>query len=390
MKKKVLFIIESLNCGGAEKSLVSLLPLLDRNKYDIYLWVMYPGGIFEKLVPNDIKKVHYDIYENETIWDCIHLTFCRALYSIRFRLNNIFGIKKHGAELFWECVNKCFKKQDVYFDYAIAYQQGIPTYLLRDNINAQKKLAWVNADIFSVGYNPLLNYQFYKAIDIIVSVSDILKGKLVKKWFDLKDRMYTIYDIINPDIVCSLSIKDIKPYLIDKSKLTLLTVGRLVEPKGYDLLIDAAVELCTRKIKFIWYIIGEGPKRNSLEKEIKKHNLENNVILLGLKDNPYPYMKVCDIYVQTSKYEGFGMSVAEAKILEKPIISTNYSVIYNIIENKKNGLIVEMNGISIANGIQYLLEYEEEKNILISNLQKEKNTTYKTEILKIERILDEN
>lgn len=101
-------------------------------------------------------------------------------------------------------------------------------------------------------------------------------------------------------------------------------------------------------------------------------------------------MKQCDVYVQTSKYEGFGMTVAEAKILYKPIVSTNYSVIHNILKDKVNGLIVDMNGEAIADGIQLLLTDSDLKEKLIQNLRREENLTYQTEVLKLEHILDEN
>ena len=137
-------------------------------------------------------------------------------------------------------------------------------------------------------------------------------------------------------------------------------------------------------------IIGEGPEKTFIEHEIQINDLKNYVFLLGLKENPFPYMKTCDIYVQTSKFEGFGMTIAEAKILNKPIISTNYPVIYNILQDKVNGLIVDMTGEALANGIQSLSRNQDLKEFLIKNLQNEENITYKTEYLKLEHLLDEN
>ena len=201
--------------------------------------------------------------------------------------------------------------------------------------------------------------------------------------------MYTIYDIINPNTIRSLAQKEITE-TFPHTSLSLLTVGRLVKPKGYDLLLQAASILKNRNIQFTWYIIGEGPEKTFIEHEIQINALKNNVFLLGLKENPFPYMKTCDIYVQTSKFEGFGMTIAEAKILNKPIISTNYPVIYNILQDKVNGLIVDMTGEALANGIQSLSRNQDLKEFLIKNLQNEENITYKTEYLKLEHLLDEN
>lgn len=222
-----------------------------------------------------------------------------------------------------------------------------------------------------------------------MTVSDILKNKLRQQWPDLSIKMYTIYDIINPNIVRSLAQKEITE-TFPHTSLSLLTVGRLVKPKGYDLLLQAASILKNRNIQFTWYIIGEGPEKTFIEHEIQINDLTDYVFLLGLKENPFPYMKACDIYVQTSKFEGFGMTIAEAKILNKPIISTNYPVIYNILQDKVNGLIVDMTGEALANGIQSLSRNQNLKEFLIKNLQNEENITYKTEYLKLEHLLDEN
>lgn len=387
--KKILFIIESLNCGGAEKSLVSLLPLLDTSKYDIYLWIMYRGGVFEKLLPSNIHLVRFDLYKRDSTGENLTYYLYKIKYSLVCRFNKYFRIKRHQAEVLWDCMHSVYRKQSNIFDVAIAYQQGLPTYLLKDHIIAKKKIAWINADIFSVGYNPDFNYQKYRSYDYLIPVSDILREKLSLKWQDLRFKMRTIYDIINPDIVRELAEKT-PTKTFEPSVPAFLTVGRLVKPKGYDLLLDAASILKNRNIHFKWYIIGEGSERTFIESEIQKKELGHHVILLGLQDNPYPYMKACDMYIQTSRYEGFGMTVAEAKILGKPIISTNYSVIYNILQNNVNGLIVDMNGEALANGIQYLSENQKLKESLIRNLQKEENTTHKTESLKLEYILDED
>lgn len=389
MKKKILFVIESLKCGGAEKSLVSLLPLLDTSKYEIYLWIMYRGGVFEKLLPQNIHLIQFDLYKHNSIEENLFYFLCKIKYSIVCRLNKYFRIKRHNAEILWDCMHSAYRKQSDIYDVAIAYQQGLPTYLLKDHIIAKKKIAWINADIFSVGYNKQVNYDTYKRYNYLVTVSDILKNKLKQQWPDLGTKMYTIYDIINPNTIRSLAQKEITE-TFPHTSLSLLTVGRLVKPKGYDLLLQAASILKNRNIQFTWYIIGEGPERTFIEHEIQINDLKDYVFLLGLKENPFPYMKTCDIYVQTSKVEGFGMTIAEAKTLNKPIISTNYPVIYNILQDKVNGLIVDMTGESLANGIQSLSRNQNLKESLIRNLQNEENITYKTEYLKLEHLIDEN
>ena len=117
--------------------------------------------------------------------------------------------------------------------------------------------------------------------------------------------------------------------------------------------------------------------------------LKNEVKLLGMKTNPYPYMAQADIYAQTSRYEGFGMTIAEARILGIPVVSTNFDVVYNQITHKKNGLIAEMNGVKIGEQILRLIQDNELREHIKSTLLKEENLTSQTEVRKVEKMIDE-
>lgn len=381
--QKVLFIIESLNCGGAEKSLVSLLSLLNPTICDLHVWVINKEGVFTKLLPEYVKQVDFELYDKDSFFDKLRFIKNRTLFSLSLRVNKLLSIKEHGAETLWKCMHSSFQKTQEYFDVVVAYQQGLPTYLLLSHFNAKKKIAWINADLFSVGYNKEFNKIFYDKIDTLVPVSDILKEKLCAFWPDLEQKMNVVYDVLSPDTIIKLSEETIRD-AAKSDKTMLLTVGRLVPPKGYDLLLNAALTLKNKNISFIWYIIGEGSEKTWMESFIQSNKLEENVVLLGLKENPYPYMKLCDIYVQTSKYEGFGMTVGEAKILYKPIISTNFTVIGNQIKNEENGIIVDMKAEAIAEGVVRLIGDSDLRNKLVTALENEKNHTSITEVKKVE------
>ena len=162
------------------------------------------------------------------------------------------------------------------------------------------------------------------------------------------------------------------PYPEDSSK-RILTVGRLVEAKGYDLMLDAAEVLSRNRLNYTWYIVGEGTERKRIVQEIKNRGLQNEIRLLGEQDNPYKYIKNCSIYVQTSKNEGFCLTLAEAKILNKAIVTTNFPAAIGQIEDEKTGLISDMNGEAIASSILRLLNDEK----LCSTLQKNLTLTRK-------------
>jgi len=136
--------------------------------------------------------------------------------------------------------------------------------------------------------------------------------------------------------------------------------------------------------------VGEGSERAKLQRLITDYKLEGNVIILGYKENPYPYMANCDVYVQTSISEGFGLTIAEAKLLGKPIVSTDFKVVHDQLTHGENGLIASMNPESVASNIHLMIENEELRNKIVNNLKKENNDTYHKEVIKVENLLDED
>lgn len=385
MKKQVLFIIDSLTCGGAEKSLVSLLPLLNQEKYKLYLWTRSPGGAFASLVPKHVHIVNQPEYP---IFDHLKFKLGGILYSIMFRWNKFIGKNEHTAETLWKCQGWAIKIPKGNWDTVVSYQQGMPTYLVANKFIGCKKIAWVNADIFKAGYNTKFNNQFYQKLDFICPVSDKLHKMMDMRMPEFSEKYITVWDIINPDLTRKLAKESCVNLRKDNGEYIFVTTGRLVPPKGYDIAIEAAKILKENGVKFKWYFIGDGPERQKIEHGIKTSELLNHIVLLGLQTNPYKYMEQADVYVQTSKFEGFGMTIAEAKILGKPIVSTNFDVVYNQITHEKNGLIAEMNGKSIADSIYRMITDNELRNSIIEEVNREVNTTHLTEAKKVETLID--
>lgn len=385
MHKSILFIIDSLTCGGAEKSLVSLLPLLNQEKYELYLWTRSPGGAFASLVPKHVHIVNQPKY---TIFEHLKFKLGGILYSIMFRWNKFIGKNEHAAETLWKCQGWAIKIPKGNWDTVVAYQQGMPTYLVANKFNGCKKIAWVNADIFKAGYNTKFNNQFYQKLDFICPVSDELHKMMDMRMPEFSEKYITVWDIINPDLTRKLAKESCVNLRKDNGEYIFVTTGRLVPPKGYDIAIEAAKILKENGVKFKWYFIGDGPERQKIEHGIKTNELLNHIVLLGLQTNPYKYMEQADVYVQTSKFEGFGMTIAEAKILGKAIVSTNFDVVYNQITHEKNGLIAEMNGKSIADSIYRMITDNELRKSIIEEVNREVNTTHLTEAKKVEALID--
>ena len=382
--KKILFIIDSLTCGGAEKSIVSLLPLLNQSKYDVYLWLRSNTGAFLPLVPKWVKLVKQPEY---SIFEKFLLFVGQLLYSFATRWNKLIGKKEHMAETLYKTKGWAMKVPEGMWDTIIAYQQGIPTYLVAEKFSNCKKICWINADIFKAGYNIEFNSRFYRRFDYINAVSANLRTMLENRIPEFVNKYVMILDILNPKIIKELAQENVSQLNKDDNSLILVTTGRLVPEKGYDIAIEAANYLKKQGLQFRWYFIGEGGDRDKITKAIGKFGLSENVFLLGLKTNPYAYMTQADIYVQTSKFEGFGLTIAEAKILGLPVVSTNFEVVHNQLKQEQNGLIAAMNGESVAKAIIRLAKDVDLRQYIVSNVNKETNTTSITEIAKVEQIL---
>ncbi|MBM6876156.1 glycosyltransferase, partial [Fusobacterium mortiferum] len=184
-------------------------------------------------------------------------------------------------------------------------------------------------------------------------------------------KLKVIYDINNPNIIEKMAKIGEKLPKTNKH-LNLLTIGRFTWQKGYDLALDACKILKEKGIKFKWYVIGKGTLRKEIEEKVRKMKLEENFIFLGVTSNPYGYIKSSDIYVQPSKHEGFGLAIAEARILNIPVVTTEFDSVYNQMVQRKNGIVTPMNGEGVANGILELIENKQLRYEIIEYLKNEK------------------
>lgn len=174
----------------------------------------------------------------------------------------------------------------------------------------------------------------------------------------------------------------------DKNKFNILSIGRLTKQKGYDIAIDALKILKKECFDVHWWIIGAGELEDQLKKQVKDNELEKYITFLGLKANPYPYIRYCDLLVQPSRWEGKSVVLDETKILEKPILATNYSTVKDQLKNKKEGLIVDMTSKAVSDGVMMLRKDNELYNS-IQNYLKEHEYGNEKEILRYYKLLEE-
>ena len=380
-KESILFVIDSLHCAGAEKSLTTLLLLLNYSKYDVDLQLFGYGGALEELVPKEVnilKPMEYIKFsslstKNAVIKSLKNMNFkmlsSRLKFSLAIRKDNYSNAQK--ARVYWQKVSNVIEKNNKEYDIAISYAQGVPTFYVAEKVCAKKKLAWVNVSYKLEDEDRIFQEHFYDKYNKIVAVSDSAKNIFLETFPKYTDKLEIIYDINDADFIKKMSDQG-QSYNDNYTGLRILTIGRLANQKGYDMALEACKILKEKGIEFKWYSLGIGPLKEEIEKYINENNLENNFKLLGVKSNPYPFIKDCDIYVQTSRFEGFGIAIAEARMLNKPVVTTRFDAVYNQMKDRKNGLVVDMNSQGIVNGILELINNKKLTNEIISYLKTEK------------------
>lgn len=380
VKKSLVFIIESLQLGGAEKSLVTLLQNLDYTKYQVDLILFKKDGIFNKYVPEQVNIIS------------VELSKLNLIQRLNYKIQRQFNFtKKHHAQILWSIINSKFNASNKVYDFAIAYNQGFVTYYTSQFIQASVKFAWINTDYQKAGYKIKFDYPIYRQYRKVVVVSPEAKTGLENELSKINQKLEieVIKDITDKKILLLQSEEKLNvPF--NSSQINIVTVGRLSKPKGLHLAIESCKKLIDKGYKIHWYIVGEGSERNHLEKLISKNEIEKYITLTGMTDNPYPYMKACDIYVQTSLFEGLGLTVIEAALLNKPIVTTNFPTAYGIINDEETGLIAEMNSDSIVTQIERYLNDQELKKKIIFNLSQQKNKDKEVTLNKVEKLLNAN
>jgi len=370
--KNILFVIESLQMGGAERSLLSLLNNLDYTCLNVDLMLFKRGGVQEKDLTDKVN-----IIDGQSI----NISGCER---VRYKLARFFNFKKlHNAQMFWKIVRNKYKVYPTKYDIAIGWGQGFATYFTSEYICADKKYAWLNTDYRLAGYKIAVDYSLYKNFTKIVAVSEGAKKIFLNELSKIEKKLDVgaIVNIIDIENVETRSNEKYEhKFAVDK--INIVSVGGLTNQKGWDFATDAAKKLKQQGHSINWYVLGDGIKRTELEEQIKRNNVQDCFFLLGTIPNPYPYIKDCDIYVQTSRFEGLGRTIIEASLLNKPIVTTNFPTAYGIIEHEKTGLICEMNADSIAESVERLINDKKLADSFVDNLKQQDKEKDKKNTLK--------
>ncbi|WP_458352165.1 glycosyltransferase [Peribacillus frigoritolerans] len=389
--KKILFMVINMNVGGTEKALLNMVSAFPKDKFKITILMLEKHGDFLNYIPKGIRVEYVKGYKN------VKHSIIEPLHSValgHFKKGNLIQ-----ASIILLCYlsSKLMKERSLYYRYilrgfpiiqqeydiAVAYAGPMDfiTYYVTNKIKAKKRIQWIHFDVNKIGFNKFYAAKMYKKIDKIFVVSEEGKKRLLNKIPSLDNKTDVFSNVVSQELI-EYQAKEDKGFRDTFDGIRILTVGRLSYEKGQDIAIHALTKLIHNGYKVKWYCIGDGNSRVNYEKLIRDCNVSDHFILLGSDPNPYPYIKDCDIYVQPSRHEGYCITLAEARCLNKPIITTDFTGAKEQIKNGVTGLIVNCDANEIYKTIVNLINEPVLRDELTSNLAGE-NINTNNEVKKI-------
>ncbi|MCQ9636408.1 glycosyltransferase [Chryseobacterium sp. WG23] len=344
-KKKILIRIGSLRHGGAEKVLANFLKNLPKDKYEVDLLINLYTGMYIKEIPSWVNL--YYLLKGEMITTNrpheIPVKAFRVLYQKMF--------------LMFPSLLYTFILKNKKYDVEIAAIHGMYREVLSSPQKDSKKIVWVQNDIFNLKeYTPDVIRQFFK-FDRILVISNKLKEEMQKLARNEKEKqaVVKIFNPIDSQDTLQKAEAEINDYPFSKDLPTFITIGTVYPQKGYDRLLDVHKKLMDEGLKHQIIIIGDGFDFENIQAKLNQLGLHETVKMLGFRSNPYPYLKKSDFYVMSSRHEGFPTIIAEALILNKPVVSTDVSGIKDLLQDGKLGLITPNSEDGIYEGMKKFL-----------------------------------
>lgn len=398
MKKKIFIFSHAMEIGGAERALLGLLNSIDYSKYEVDLFLLKHSGELMPLIPKQVNLLP-EISQYSAIMKPMVLALKEGqikvvlgrlcgklkakLYDIKHTLNRSTVAIEYSHK---HTVKYLPKVNNEHYDIAISFLT--PHYIVSEKVNADKKFAWIHTDYSTIELDVKSELAMWSKFDNIVSISDDVTRAFLSTFPSLENKIVKIENILSKDFVEEQAdLFNVKNEMTGDS-VKLLSIGRFCEAKNFDNVPEIASIIKSKGVDFKWYIIGYGADENLIKSKIAQYNMEDTVIILGKKENPYPYIKACDIYVQPSRYEGKCVAVREAQILNKPVIITNYASSKSQLQDGFDGVIVPMDNQGCANGIVKIIDDKDLQNQLIENTKKTDYTNSK-EIEKLYKLIGE-
>ena len=397
--KKILIVSQAMEIGGAEKARLGLLEAIDKKIFQVDLFLLRHTGELLKYIPDNItilpEKKEYamlGIPLKETLREKEYNIFWGRLKgnlrANKYVRKNYF---KDAAAVNDEYSHKytvnCMPMiSDEEYDLAISFLA--PHYFVSKKVIAKEKMAWIHTDYETVEIDVDSELGMWSEYDYIASISDKVTESFLKTFPSLHNKIILFENIMPVEYIRNLSdSENVIEEMPQDESMILLSIGRFCTAKNFDNVPDICSKILNAGIKIKWYLIGYGPDEELIRNRIKELQMEDYVCILGKKENPYPYIKCCDIYIQPSRYEGKCVSVIEAQMLHKPVIITDYATAGSQLEDGVDGVVVPMNNTDCARKIVAVLRDKELQRQLVENTKKRDYANIE-EVNKIYRLLE--
>lgn len=397
--KHIFIMAHSMDIGGAEKSLLGILENIDTTRYQVDLFLLrhegellryIPAGI--NLMPADpkyslmgiplkevIKRGHFRIAYKRYIGK---KKADERLKSLNINTdNNIINEYSHKYTV--DALPQISQKE---YDLAISFMS--PHYYVAKNVNAKKKVAWIHTDYSKIKVDVESETAMWDMYDKIIAVSEMVMKAFLKTFSSLNKKVCVIENIVPFDYIKKIAEDfTVENEMKTDGSIKILSIGRFSYPKRFDEVPLICKKIRENGLNVKWYLIGFGGDEQLINSKIAETNMEEFVINLGKKDNPYPYIKACDFYIQPSRYEGKSIAVREAQLFSKPVVITNYTTAQGQLKDGIDGIIVPMELTQAADAITDFIKNTKFQQEIISNT---KNTDYigKKEVEKIYALLE--
>ena len=365
MKPRIFIAMHYMEIGGAETALIGLLNALDPARVDVDLFLYDHRGEMMQFIPEWVNLLpqipKYSVLERPIVelvkrgfWGiAAGRLWAKWLSQKAYKRSGSTLENNGGLDKMSKCTTPLLPKinQSVTYDLAISFLT--PHRIVAEKVKAKKKIAWIHTDYTRVWVDAEDELIVWQKYDYVASISGDVTNTFLQVFPSLAPKIVEIENILSPTFVRKRAeLQNVDKEIRHEGTITLLSVGRFSDAKNYDNVPDICKRLINEtKLNIKWYIIGYGGDEALIRKKIKEAGMEEHVILLGKRSNPYPYIKACDIYVQPSRYEGKSVTVREAQMLCKPVVVTNYPTAPSQIRSGIDGVIVPMDNEGCANGL---------------------------------------
>ena len=398
MKKKILIVSHALELGGAERSLIGLLESIDTSQYCVDLFLLRHEGELLANIPQYVNLLpevpEYTVLARpmkQVLKEGhILLTFARLIGKIKASYadkKNNYTESGVALEYSHKYTYKLMPKIEEGIKYDLAISFLTPHYIVANKVSAKKKIAWIHTDYSKVQIDVSSERTMWNMYDNIISISESVGDSFIKIFPELKEKVVLIENILPEKFIKfqtnEFSVLEEMP----EGCIRLLSIGRYCFQKNFDSIPEICKKIVELGCNIKWYIIGFGPDEGLIRKRISDFGMLDRVILLGKKENPYPYIKACDIYVQPSRYEGKSVTVRKAQMLGKPVIITNYKTSSSQLEDGVDGIIVSMDNDRCAEEVAQVIRNQNIQEKIVKNVGK-KDYSNSNEVYKLYALID--